>query len=422
MRVTKFFARLGLAAVIGMATAGIALAAGHGGGGGGFGGGGVGGFHGGGGSFSGFHSGWSGGGGVRGFSGGVSSFNGGSHFMGNGSFNGMHNFSGNNFSRGSAFREGGVPHVASVPGRGFGNFTHSGSFISDFRHPISPEAWHHNANWWNNHAAWNGDRFGRFDRDHFHHGFFPLVLNSFWYPFWWGFDPVAYSDYWPYCDYYGYGGGYGPDYYADSAFASAPVDEGSEAIVEDQLAAEQETAASASDWGDRFLDSSIDAFRQGQYADALRLANHAAVEMPKNAKPHEIMSLALFALGDFRGANLESHAVLALGAPCDWPTLYSYYGNVATYAKQLDRLADYIRKNPNAADARFVLAFHDLMLGHKDAARVQFEKVIVKVPQDKLAIAQIKSLGGTVETKTPVPPQPAETPKSETAVRGSMTL
>ena len=65
--------------------------------------------------------------------------------------------------------------------------------------------------------------------------------------------------------------------------------------------------------------------RSGDYSDALRLASHATVENPKDAKAHELMSLALFALKDYKGANLEAHEAISLGPPSDWNTLYGYY-------------------------------------------------------------------------------------------------
>ena len=68
----------------------------------------------------------------------------------------------------------------------------------------------------------------------------------------------------------------------------------------------------------------------------------------------------------------------------------AYYGDLPTYTKQLDALVDYVREHKDAADARFVLAYHNLMMGHSDAAKAQFEKVLAKVPQDQLA-------GGTLE-------------------------
>ena len=47
--------------------------------------------------------------------------------------------------------------------------------------------------------------------------------------------------------------------------------------------------------GEAYFGQAADAFRSGQYRDAMRLANHAAVESPQNPKAPELMSLALFA-------------------------------------------------------------------------------------------------------------------------------
>ena len=44
------------------------------------------------------------------------------------------------------------------------------------------------------------------------------------------------------------------------------------------------------------------AFKTGEYRQALRLANHAAVDAPRDPRVHEAMSLALFAINDYRGA------------------------------------------------------------------------------------------------------------------------
>ena len=41
--------------------------------------------------------------------------------------------------------------------------------------------------------------------------------------------------------------------------------------------------------------------------------------------------LGLFAIGEYRGAAMEAHAVGSLGKTPDWPKIYSYYGNVAPY-------------------------------------------------------------------------------------------
>jgi thioredoxin-like negative regulator of GroEL len=155
-----------------------------------------------------------------------------------------------------------------------------------------------------------------------------------------------------------------------------------------------EEAAAGGDWGSEFLDSARQAFLKHEYADALRLASHASVETPKDAKVHELMSLALFALKDYRGANLEAHAALSLAPAADWPTLYGYYQDLPTYEQQLNALVADVHAHPDAADARFVLAYHDLMMGHKDAAKAQFETVLAKVPQDEVAVKLLKEAGG----------------------------
>ena len=62
------------------------------------------------------------------------------------------------------------------------------------------------------------------------------------------------------------------------------------------------------------------------------------------------MSLALFALKTYQGANMEAHAALSLGNPSNWNTLYAYYDNLPVYTKQLDALVDYIRSHPDAPD------------------------------------------------------------------------
>jgi len=272
----------------------------------------------------------------------------------------------------------------------------------------------------NGQNTWHRD----FDRDFDHHHFFGFGLGlGLWNPFWWdlwpgyglyGYPYYGYPGYgYPYYNCYDYGYyDYGPQYgYAPAAYTAAiPSVEvaGGAAAEPSPVVAEQ--APASSDWGSQFLTSAREAFRAGQYSDALRLATHAAVEVQQNAKPHELMSLALLALKDYRGANVEAHAALSLGPASDWPTLYRYYGDAAAYTKQLDALVDYIRTHQDAADARFVLAYHDLMMGHRDSAKVELEKVLGKVPQDQVAAKLLKGLGGTppaAAVQAPAPPVPA---------------
>jgi hypothetical protein len=160
-------------------------------------------------------------------------------------------------------------------------------------------------------------------------------------------------------------------------------------------------AAVGGDWGNEFIVSARQAFLKGEYSAALRLASHASVEMPNDAKVHELMALSLFALKNYRGANMEAHAALAIAPAADWATLYHYYDDLPTYQQQLNALVAYIHAHPDAADVRFVLAYHDLMLGDKNAAKIQFETVLAKVPQDQVAAKLLKELGGTPPDRAP---------------------
>jgi thioredoxin-like negative regulator of GroEL len=242
---------------------------------------------------------------------------------------------------------------------------------------------------WNNNS-WNNN--------FYHHGFY----GGFW-PWWglgWGYGDWGYGGYPWSADYAGY--------YDDNP---AVYDEGSPVqqvpTYGDQPSAMTSENGEQGSLGDEFLNRALEAFHNGQYAESARWASHAAIESPKNLKVHELASLALFALKDYRGANMEAHAALALGPAADWNTLFSYYGDVNTYNQQLDALVAYIGQHPKAFDARFVLAYQDLMMGHNDAAKEQLAQVTKAVSQDKLASQLLQKLGGQAPSATAgKPPEP----------------
>ena len=359
------------------------LAAGHGGGGGGGGGGGS------------MHGGGGGGGGSMHSSGGFSS---------------GHSFSGSagNFSSGRSNVGGFTPHTTfSMPHgntsqfqHNFGNsaqFQHNLGNSSQFQHNfnnslgvtghnfglgVHEQDWRHTQPWASNWAHgdawhnWSGWGHGRWDN--------PFVVFPYGYAGWFG----LYN--WPY--YYGYGDyEYCPVYYnADSA---SPLYSGAVNYAEAPQAASQPAATegAASD-GEQYFQEARALFLNGDYRGALRLANHAAVEMPQSPAVHELMSLSMFALKDYRGAAMEAHAALALGPPIDWATLYAYYGNADTYTEQLRALETFVQSNPKAPEGRFLLASHYLMTGNKDAAKKQLTELVALAPQDKLAEQLLKQL------------------------------
>ncbi len=333
---------------------------GHGGGGGGHGGGG---FGGGGFGGGGFHSGGSfGGSGVHSFS-------------GYGGGNAIHSFSGYQMhSPGASAWRGGV---------GAGTFAgHSAG--------INSGAWRHTQAWnsWGHGGAWDHGR--GFDRDHFHNfvGYWPFFPG--WYG---GFG-------WPYYAY-----GYGPYYdYGYGDYASSPADYGAGyggygstiSYATPSVAYDTPSEATAEDGSTQpsqeYFAQAREVFQSGEYQNALHLAGHAAVEAPRNPEVHELASLALFALKDYRGAAMEAHASLTFGPPIDWPTLYSYYENVDTYTNQLRALEKFVRDQPKAPEGHFLLGYHFIMTGNKEAAKKELQEAISLAPRDKLAQEMLKHL------------------------------
>jgi tetratricopeptide (TPR) repeat protein len=127
------------------------------------------------------------------------------------------------------------------------------------------------------------------------------------------------------------------------------------------------------------------AFGQGQYKQALDLANQALKSMPSDATLHEFTALCYFALGQYRPAATVLNAVLAVGPGWDWTTMVSLYPDVDVYTAQLRKLEQYLQANPGASDARFVLAYHYLTTSHRDAAARQLEHVVKSVPNDTVS-------------------------------------
>lgn len=217
-----------------------------------------------------------------------------------------------------------------------------------------------------------------------------FIYTPLWSPFWGGG---------------GYYGNY--DYPYDNSYAySTPVPYEAQYAPDDQQPVE-EPAAPPTEFGEQ----AMQAFAAGDYRSAARLAQHAVVDNPQGPRPREVLSLALFAQGEYRGAAVEAHYALLFGAPADWPTLYRYYNNLGTYSRQVDALAKVVRENRDAPEAQFLLAYHNLMMGHKQAAADGFSRALALAPNDDVAQKMVKQLGGTPPlTATPPPPVPDKGP------------
>ncbi len=166
------------------------------------------------------------------------------------------------------------------------------------------------------------------------------------------------------------------------------------------------------------LDTARDAFARGDYATALAQCDKAVSGRPTDTLPHEFRALALFAVRRYQEAAGPIYAVLALGPGWDWTTMSSFYPDVDVYTGQLRALEQYVRADPDSADARFLLAYHYMTCGHPEAAVEQLKAVVQLKPSDRLSNELLKAMTATGPAKQPSPSLPAK-PVAASALVGN---
>jgi len=135
------------------------------------------------------------------------------------------------------------------------------------------------------------------------------------------------------------------------------------------------------------------AFEGGLYTAALEYADQAVEKRPDDPTLHEFRALALFALKRYDEAATALYPVLSIGPGWDWPTLIGFYDNsTKAYTEQIRALEDFVRANPESAQAHFLLGYHYLTQGHGDAALGQVRAVTKLKPDDKLSAQLLKQL------------------------------
>jgi tetratricopeptide (TPR) repeat protein len=159
--------------------------------------------------------------------------------------------------------------------------------------------------------------------------------------------------------------------------------------------------------GGQLMDEARKAFLEGNYEAASRIIAQAAQEMPKNHDVHQFRSLILFAIGDYSNAAGAAHVALTGGPGWNWTTLRSFYKEKATYAEQRSRLEETSKKNDKAAELRFLLGYHYLMINYVDAAAKQLAIAVELEPRDELS----KKLLNAISKKTGNTYKPSQGPK-----------
>jgi tetratricopeptide (TPR) repeat protein len=279
---------------------------------------------------------------------------------------------------------------------------------------------------------WHDDYYGH--HDGWYHGAWCDHWGDYWSHMWsdhtaamvlgttmWGLNRMSY---W-----------FGTGYY-DNPYYSEPLVVGNTTIdysqplaapptvIVEQPAQTGELAPGVTPAGLQEFEAARAAFYAGDYPKALAETSKALAVMPKDAVIHEFRALVLFAVGKYHDAAATLHPVLAVGPGWDWTTMSSLYPSVDTYTEQLRALESYVRSNEKAADARFVLAYHYLTMGHKDEAAKQLDKVQKVVPNDSVT-AQLLHMMGKAGTQAPpaaesnVKIEPSAVIGTWTATRGS---
>jgi hypothetical protein len=248
---------------------------------------------------------------------------------------------------------------------------------------------------WGGTHPWYGYRYG-------YGGFYP-GYGLAWWPWWYSYG--GWPGYYSYYDYYPYNN------YTTYAYDSDTVPYAdSEPIAESPM-----TNATIGEEQSEYYTEALAAFQQGDFSNAVRLAGHAAIDEPRNPDVHLLLSLGMFALGQYRGAAMEAHAVAAMGQIPDWAKVYAIYGNVETYTNQLRALEKYVSAHPKSPEGRFMLGFQYMIAGHPDAAKGELLQALNLTPQDRLAGQLLTKAGGTI------PPQIARrmSPPTSTMPQGT---
>jgi len=206
-----------------------------------------------------------------------------------------------------------------------------------------------------------------------------------------------------------------PAYDANAEQALATADDNSDAPAPTPGSDAEVAPSTPDDALTQTFNDARNAFYQENFDQALSLTDQALKSAPRDAAINEFRSLCLFALGRYREAAANIHAVLAAGPGWDWTTMISLYSNKATYTAQLRQLESAVKANPKAADVRFLLAYHYLTCDYKDAAVALLKTVTELQPKDVLAADLVKMYtpapdsaegASTASTATPDAPAP----------------
>lgn len=166
---------------------------------------------------------------------------------------------------------------------------------------------------------------------------------------------------------------------------------------------------------DAALDAADAAFRAGDYRLAILELTRAGEEIRNSPRAELLRGYALTALGSYRHAARALHRALVQLPPAWWQAeadqAAQRFAQPAEYDRQLARLEEFVRQQPNDADARVVLGLHYGFRGYpRDAVRqLTFATdlgIDFDTPQGEPGDALVRGLASYFQSRIAPAPQP----------------
>ena len=153
------------------------------------------------------------------------------------------------------------------------------------------------------------------------------------------------------------------------------------------------------------------AFRNGEFYDAIRHVNHGLIEDHENGKLYLFTAHASIATGEYRAAVDQLETATSLLHQNQWDFVirnrFEIFEQVS-YQTGIDELANYLTQNPNSVDAIVLKGFHLGCLGMLEQSQIELATALSLEPQHVLAGRLMSAQKLPITTAT-TPAFPVET-------------
>lgn len=145
------------------------------------------------------------------------------------------------------------------------------------------------------------------------------------------------------------------------------------------------------------------AFRDGEFFDAIRHVNHGIVEDHENGKLYLFTAHASIATGEYRAAVDQLETATTLLHQNEWDFVirnrFEIFEQVG-YQTGIAELENYLAQNPNSVDAIVLKGFHLGCLGMLEQSQIELATALSLQPQHVLAGRLISALKLPITTAT----------------------